>query len=199
MASHDVIADTGAADRTRSGGGFGAAAQRLTTETKAFFKTSEWWTYLAIVIAILIAGNSIEGEEGGGDFFAADKVWLYVTLLTIGYMISRGIAKAGVRDPYFAERGEPQRRPLAPRLLFSSGSAGGPIRFVRPLGSVPQAARGAVACGGLRGGLSRQVTEPRAACRRALRGRAQPTASAVSRPLPRVAPPACARTRRFRR
>ena len=38
-----------------------------------------------MVIAILIAGNSIEGDEGGGDFFAADKVWLYVTLLTIGY------------------------------------------------------------------------------------------------------------------
>ena len=35
---------------------------------------------VALVIAVLIAGNSIEGEEGGGDFFAADKVWLYVTI-----------------------------------------------------------------------------------------------------------------------
>ena len=25
----------------------------------------------------------------------ADQAWLYVTLLTIGYMISRGLAKAG--------------------------------------------------------------------------------------------------------
>jgi len=52
------------------------AAQRLSTETKAFFKTSEWWTYVVIVIAILIVGNSIEGEKGGRDLFAADKVWL---------------------------------------------------------------------------------------------------------------------------
>ncbi len=107
MATRDVTADAGGADLShRNGGGLGSAVQRLTTETKAFFKTSEWWSYIAMVIAILIAGNSIEGEEGGRDFFAADKVWLYVTLLTIGYMISRGIAKSGVRDPYNAERGD---------------------------------------------------------------------------------------------
>ena len=93
---------TGAGAPTKTMG----RARRLTTETKAFFKTSEWWSYILMVVAILIAGNSIEGEEGGADFFAADKVWLYVTLLTIGYMISRGIAKSGVRDPYNAERGD---------------------------------------------------------------------------------------------
>ena len=31
------------------------------------------------------------------DVFLADKAWFYVTLLTIGYMISRGLAKAGSR------------------------------------------------------------------------------------------------------
>lgn len=30
-------------------------------------------------------------------------VWLYATLLTIGYMISRGLAKSGSRDPYGAD------------------------------------------------------------------------------------------------
>ena len=75
--------------------------RRLTTETKSFYKTSEFWVYVAAVLAVLIAGNSIEGEEGGGDVFAADKVWLYVTLLTIAYLVSRGVAKAGVRDPYW--------------------------------------------------------------------------------------------------
>jgi hypothetical protein len=74
--------------------------RRLSTETKQFFKTSEFVAYVLAVTAILIAGNAIEAEEGGNDFFTADKVWLYIALLTIGYMLSRGIAKAGVRDPY---------------------------------------------------------------------------------------------------
>jgi hypothetical protein len=92
--------------RARSDGRARSLAQRLTTETKSFFKTSEWWTYLAIVVAILIAANTIEGEEGGADIFAADKVWLYITILTLGYLLSRGIAKSGTRDPYWAERGD---------------------------------------------------------------------------------------------
>ena len=33
----------------------------------------------------------------------ADQVWLYVTLLTLGYMISRGLANAASRDPYWDE------------------------------------------------------------------------------------------------
>jgi hypothetical protein len=35
--------------------------------------------------------------DGRGDVFLADKAWFYVTLLTIGYMVSRGLAKAGSR------------------------------------------------------------------------------------------------------
>ena len=114
--------------------------RRLTTETKSFLKTSEFWVFLTLVIAILIAGTAIEGEEGGSDFFAADKVWLYVTLLGLGYMLSRGIAKSGVRDPYWdrpAETGDsaplPDRVKAAAEVLTqgettgqgSGGSAGG--------------------------------------------------------------------------
>jgi hypothetical protein len=28
-------------------------------------------------------------------------VWLYISLLTLGYMLSRGIAKSGSREPYW--------------------------------------------------------------------------------------------------
>jgi hypothetical protein len=80
--------------------------RRLATETKAAFKTTEFYAFLVVLVGILIAGNSIEGKDGGADYFAGDKVWLYVTLLTIGYMVSRGLAKAGSRDPYWAERGD---------------------------------------------------------------------------------------------
>ena len=81
-------------------GGLGGRARRLATETKAAFKTTEFYVMLVVLVGILIAGNAIEIEEGGVDYFAADKVWLYVTLMTIGYMVSRGLAKAGSRDPY---------------------------------------------------------------------------------------------------
>ena len=80
------------------------AARRLVTETKASFKTTEFFAYLAVVVGLLIAGNAIEGQECGGDYFAADKVWLYITLLTVGYMISRGLAKSGSRERYTEDR-----------------------------------------------------------------------------------------------
>ena len=75
-------------------------ARRLSTETKAAFKTTEFFAYLATVAAVLIAGLVIEGE-GGPDVLNASNVWLYVTLLTFGYMLSRGIAKSGSREPYW--------------------------------------------------------------------------------------------------
>ena len=96
---------------TSNGSSIGRAARRLATETKQAFKTTEFWAMVALVIAILIAGNSIEGDGGGADIFAADKVWLYVTILGSAYMVSRGLAKSGSREPYYddgtnAERGD---------------------------------------------------------------------------------------------
>ena len=81
-------------------GGTGGFAQRLSTETKQAFKTTEFWAFVAVLIGLFIAGNSIEREEGGSDVLDAGRVWLYAILLTIGYMVSRGLAKSGVRDPY---------------------------------------------------------------------------------------------------
>lgn len=65
------------------------------TETKPALKTIELITYIATVIAVLIASNAVGDTTGRADPFLADQAWLYVTLLTIGYMISRGLAKAG--------------------------------------------------------------------------------------------------------
>jgi hypothetical protein len=61
-------------------------------------------------VLLLIAGNSIESAEGGPDRFAANDVWLYATILTVGYMISRGLAKAGSREPYWEESGHNRER-----------------------------------------------------------------------------------------
>jgi hypothetical protein len=84
--------------RTRIGG----AGRRLSTETKHALKTTEFYAYVATIVGVLIAGNQIEGE-GGPDIFNAQQVWLYITLLTFGYMVSRGIAKSGSREPYWEE------------------------------------------------------------------------------------------------
>jgi hypothetical protein len=75
---------------------------RRSTETKAAFKTTEFVVYLVAVAGVLIASYLVRETDGRGDPFLADKAWLYVTLLTIGYMISRGLAKAGSRDHYDA-------------------------------------------------------------------------------------------------
>jgi hypothetical protein len=70
---------------------------RRREETKPSFKTTELIIYVVAVIGVLIA-SAVTGDEGtgnGGDVFAADKAWWFITLLTIGYMVSRGLAKAG--------------------------------------------------------------------------------------------------------
>jgi hypothetical protein len=59
-------------------------------ETKTFSKTSEFWVWLATVAAVLAAVLLIDG-------FGPDRGWTLVTALSVGYMISRGLAKAGAR------------------------------------------------------------------------------------------------------
>jgi hypothetical protein len=76
--------------------------RRLSTETKSAFKTTEFVAYVVVLAGILIAGAITKASSYGAnhDPFRADRVWLYATVLTVGYMISRGIAKAGSRQPY---------------------------------------------------------------------------------------------------
>ena len=94
----------------------GGPDRRLATETKASFKTSEFYVYLVILLALLIAGSVVNVEDGpGGDPLRADEVWLYAVILTVGYMVSRGIAKAGSRDPYWEQPGG-AGSPLTERL-----------------------------------------------------------------------------------
>jgi hypothetical protein len=76
--------------------------RRLTTETKASFKTTEFFAFLAVLAGILIAAGVVDEANAGG--FGAKQAWLYVTILTVGYMISRGLAKAGSRQPYDEDR-----------------------------------------------------------------------------------------------
>jgi hypothetical protein len=88
-------ADRRAADRP-------TASRRLTTETKSAFKTTEFMAMLAVVAGILISAALIKGgDTHGTDAFIARQAWLYVAIVAAGYMISRGLAKSGSREPYF--------------------------------------------------------------------------------------------------
>lgn len=94
----------------------GGAANRLMTETKSAFKTSELYVFLAVLVGILVSAAAISGGGAHVDIFAADKAWLYVTILTVGYLISRGLAKSGSRDPYWDRPNGSTGAPLTERI-----------------------------------------------------------------------------------
>ena len=72
-----------------------APARRVSTETKSSYKTTEFIAYLAAVVGVLVASAIVDVSD-----FGTQEAWFYVTLLTIGYMVSRGLAKSGSRDFY---------------------------------------------------------------------------------------------------
>ncbi|HEU0089892.1 MAG TPA: hypothetical protein VFQ77_19960 [Pseudonocardiaceae bacterium] len=94
----------GAAGRATGDLGMGATARRSITETKASFKTTEFFAYLAAVLAIIITAGVVDGNGNTADPFNAEQALRYITFLTIGYMVSRGLAKAGSREPYVEGR-----------------------------------------------------------------------------------------------
>jgi hypothetical protein len=99
MATHSA---TGA-DTRRTPGALGRATRRLATETKQAFKTTEFWAMVGLIVAILVSAAVIKGGDNGTDEFIARQAWLYVSILGAGYFISRGLAKSGSREPYWAD------------------------------------------------------------------------------------------------
>jgi hypothetical protein len=69
--------------------------RRVSSETKASFRTTELIVYVLAVVGVLIASAVVDAAD-----FGAQEAWFYVSLLTIGYMVSRGLAKSGSRDFY---------------------------------------------------------------------------------------------------
>jgi hypothetical protein len=66
--------------------------RRPYSETKPFFLTSEFIAFAGMLIALLVA-------LGATDSLNHFRGWLLPTILTSAYIISRGIAKSGERDP----------------------------------------------------------------------------------------------------
>jgi hypothetical protein len=68
---------------------------RDSTETKHSSKTTELYAMIAAVAGVLIASWVSDG-------FDARQAWTLVSAIAIGYMISRGLAKSGSREPYWS-------------------------------------------------------------------------------------------------
>ena len=64
-----------------------------TTETKSSFKTTELFAYLAAVVAIMITATVVDGDANTADPFNAEQALGYLTFLTIGYMVGRGLVR----------------------------------------------------------------------------------------------------------
>lgn len=73
---------TGGADRIRR-------EYESSSETKPGFRTSEFLSSMIASVGVLIAAAV-------ADEFSAEEAWRLVSFLSIGYMISRGLAKIGV-------------------------------------------------------------------------------------------------------
>lgn len=65
--------------------------QQFPIETKPFFLTSEFWGSLALIVALAIGA-------GVSDDIDARLFWILATAVTIGYVVSRGIAKSGTKS-----------------------------------------------------------------------------------------------------
>jgi hypothetical protein len=53
-----------------------------------------------VLVGLLLASFLVDGRAGDDDPFNTEQAWRDITFLTIGYMVSRGLAKAGSREPY---------------------------------------------------------------------------------------------------
>jgi hypothetical protein len=90
MATQHMDLDTGVASRPtdlRPG-------RRTFTETKSGSKTTEFLLALAVIVAILVAVY-----VGDADLDASDG-WRYASWVAVAYIVSRGLAKLGTREPY---------------------------------------------------------------------------------------------------
>jgi hypothetical protein len=83
------MASVQTADRVRTSAP-ADVARRTSDETKASFKTTEFWAMAGVIAAILIASAV---SDSLGDV----RAWTLVAAVAIGYMVSRGLAKSGTK------------------------------------------------------------------------------------------------------
>lgn len=73
---------------------------RNTNDMKVSTRTLEFAVYVAAVLATIITAAVVgdNASENGVDVFNASTAMQYITWLTVGFMVARGLAKAGNRS-----------------------------------------------------------------------------------------------------
>lgn len=89
MATHSADLGGGVAAERRATG-----RRRTFTETKIGTKTTEFALAIVMIVAIIVAVYI-----GDADLDAADG-WRYASWVAAAYIVSRGLAKLGTREPY---------------------------------------------------------------------------------------------------
>ena len=96
MSAYETQRRGATARRAPSSGGvldeYVGYGRRPWSETKPFFMTSEFLTLVGAVAAVAVA-------MAVSDVLDGDRGWLLITILAAAYMISRGLAKSGTKDP----------------------------------------------------------------------------------------------------
>lgn len=69
------------------------------TEARRSTSTSEFWIYIVVTAVLLF----FTYDDGGDSLSRADG-WRFASWITIGYFISRGLAKAGSGEPRIRHR-----------------------------------------------------------------------------------------------
>jgi hypothetical protein len=67
-------------------------------ETRPARKTTELIAYVATVLAVIVTAFVVGDDDNGVDAFGAVQALQFITYLTIGYMVARGLAKSGNRS-----------------------------------------------------------------------------------------------------
>ncbi|MDQ0691198.1 hypothetical protein QF047_002158 [Arthrobacter sp. W4I7] len=76
-----------------------ASTVRNANDIKISTRTLEFAVYVGAVLATIITAAVVgdDASENGVDVFNANDAMQYVTFLTVGLMVARGLAKAGNR------------------------------------------------------------------------------------------------------
>jgi hypothetical protein len=69
------------------------------TESKAGFKTSEFAMMLIFAVAVIVAAYA-----SNADALSREDGWRFASFVAVAYIVSRGLAKLGVREPYDEDR-----------------------------------------------------------------------------------------------